>query len=243
MAADTIKFDKKNVKMVAHRGLSGIETENSNLAFTAAGQRTYYGIETDVHVTSDGQFIIIHDDITGRVSQMNIPVEGSTFEELRKIRLNDREDGVMREDIMLPTLDDYIKICRRYGKTCVLELKNHMEEKYIAGIIDVIKARDYIDNVIFISFDFENCKTVRRLLPDQRVMFLCGELNDDWMKAMHDLKIDVDIMYHFLLNDPWYMESFKKYGIKVNCWTVDSKEDAEKLAALGVDYITSNILE
>ena len=243
MAADTIKFDKKNVKMVAHRGLSGIETENTNLAFTAAGQRTYYGIETDVHVTSDGQFIIIHDDITGRVSQMNIPVEGSTFEELRKIRLNDREDGVMREDIMLPTLDDYIKICRRYGKTCVLELKNHMEEKYIAGIIDVIKARDYIDNVIFISFDFENCKTVKRLLPDQRVMFLCGELNDDWMKAMHDLKIDVDILYTFLLNDPWYMESFKKYGIKVNCWTVDSKEDAEKLAALGVDYITSNILE
>lgn len=243
MAADTIKFDKKNVKMVAHRGLSGIETENSNLAFTAAGQRTYYGIETDVHVTSDGQFIIIHDDITGRVSFTNIPVEGSTFEELRKVRLTDKEDGVMREDIMLPTLDDYIKICRRYGKTCVLELKNHMEEKYIAGIIDVIKARDYIDNVIFISFDFENCKTVKRLLPDQRVMFLCGELNDDWMKAMHDLKIDVDILYTFLLNDPWYMESFKKYGIKVNCWTVDSKEDAEKLAELGVDYITSNILE
>ncbi len=243
MAADTIRFDKKNVKMVAHRGLSGIETENSNLAFTAAGQRTYYGIETDVHVTSDGKFIIIHDDVTGRVSFTNIPVEGSTFEELRKVRLTDKEDGVTRDDIMLPTLDDYVKICRRYGKTCVLELKNHIEEQHIAGIIDVIKAREYIDNVIFISFDFENCKTVKKLLPDQRVMFLCGQLNEEWMKAMHNYKIDVDIMYTFLLNDPWYMESFKKYGIKVNCWTVDSKEDAEKLAALGVDYITSNILE
>lgn len=242
--ADTIKIDKKSVKMVAHRGLSGIETENSNLAFTAAGQRTYFGIETDVHVTKDGKFIIIHDDITGRVSETNLPVEQTTFAELReKVRLRDREDGVTREDIMLPTLDDYIKICRRYDKVCVLELKNHMEEKYIQGIIDVIKARDYIENVIFISFDFENCKTVRKLLPDQRIMFLCGELNEDWMRAMAEYKFGVDILYTFLLNDPWYMESFKKYNIPVNCWTVDSKEDAEKLANMGVDLITTNILE
>lgn len=241
--ADTIKINKQNVKMIAHRGLSGIETENSNLAFTAAGQRTYYGIETDVHVTKDGKFIIIHDDITGRVSDTNISVEGSTFDELRKVILRDREDGVSRDDIILPTLDDYIKICKRYEKTCVLELKNHMEEKYIQGIIDVISARNYLENVIFISFDYENLKTLRKLLPEQRLMFLCGELNDDWLNDMKLRNIDVDIMYRFLLDDPWYMESFKKLGIRVNCWTVDSKEDGEALARLGVDMITTNILE
>lgn len=35
---DTVKFNKKNVKMVAHRGLSGLERENSNAAFVAAGK-------------------------------------------------------------------------------------------------------------------------------------------------------------------------------------------------------------
>lgn len=52
---DTIKIDKNNVKLIAHRGVSGIERENTAAAFVAAGNRSYYGIETDVHVTKDGK--------------------------------------------------------------------------------------------------------------------------------------------------------------------------------------------
>ena len=56
---DTIKFNKKNVKIIAHRGLSGIECENTNAAFVAAGNRSYFGIETDVHITADGKFVLV----------------------------------------------------------------------------------------------------------------------------------------------------------------------------------------
>ena len=48
-------LEHKNTKIVAHRGLSGIEPENTNLAFVAAGNRSYFGIETDIHVTKDGR--------------------------------------------------------------------------------------------------------------------------------------------------------------------------------------------
>ncbi|MBE5775575.1 MAG: glycerophosphodiester phosphodiesterase, partial [Clostridiales bacterium] len=65
---NTIKIDHGNVKMVAHRGVSGLELENTNAAFVAAGNRSYYGIETDVHVTLDGKFVCFHDDNTGRVA-------------------------------------------------------------------------------------------------------------------------------------------------------------------------------
>ena len=58
---DTIKTDIRKVKMIAHRGLSGIERENTCPAFVAAGNRSYYAIETDVHRTLDGQFVVIHD--------------------------------------------------------------------------------------------------------------------------------------------------------------------------------------
>lgn len=53
--------------MIAHRGVSGIECENTAAAFVTAGNRSYFGIETDVHRTADGQYIIIHDDDTKRV--------------------------------------------------------------------------------------------------------------------------------------------------------------------------------
>ena len=56
---NTVKFDSKGrIKMVAHRGVSGLERENTCPAFVAAGVKSYYGIETDVHVTADGKYII-----------------------------------------------------------------------------------------------------------------------------------------------------------------------------------------
>ena len=84
---DTIKVNKKNTLMVAHRGLSSIEPENTLSAFVAAGNRSYFGIECDVHVTKDGKFVVIHDAETGRVAKENINVEESTFEEVRKMVL------------------------------------------------------------------------------------------------------------------------------------------------------------
>ena len=45
---DTVKIDKRGVRLIAHRGLSGIEQENTCAAFIAAANReSYYGIETN----------------------------------------------------------------------------------------------------------------------------------------------------------------------------------------------------
>ena len=65
---DTIKINKNSVKMVAHRGLSGLEIENTNPAFTLAGKHSYYGIETDIRRTVDGRFVICHDDNLNRIA-------------------------------------------------------------------------------------------------------------------------------------------------------------------------------
>ena len=88
---DTIKFNKANVKVVAHRGLSGLEPENTVAAFVAAGNRSYYGAECDVHVTKDGKFVVIHDETTDRISlgEYNINVEESDYKEIEKIVLPD----------------------------------------------------------------------------------------------------------------------------------------------------------
>ena len=67
---DTIKIEKKNTLMVAHRGVSGLEKENTLAAFVAAGNRSYYGVETDVHRTADGKYVVIHDSDTARVSPL-----------------------------------------------------------------------------------------------------------------------------------------------------------------------------
>ena len=54
---NTIKLNDRKAKIIAHRGLSGLEKENTCPAFVAAANRSYFGIETDVHMTKDGKFV------------------------------------------------------------------------------------------------------------------------------------------------------------------------------------------
>ncbi len=105
---NTIKIETGSTKMIAHRGLSGLETENTCAAFVAAGNRSYFGIETDIHRTGDGNFILLHDDNTARVGCDNIQVEESSYASLRSLRLCDKEGGKSRADLRLPSLEEYI---------------------------------------------------------------------------------------------------------------------------------------
>ena len=238
---DSIKVDSKQTNMVAHRGLSGIEPENTNAAFIAAGNRSYYGIETDVHKTADGRFVVIHDDDTARVAAEALPVEGSPFDALRALPLKGKDGDLTRADLRIPTLREYISTCKRYEKTAVLELKNAFTAEEIRAICDEINKEDYLDRVIFISFCFENLVFVRGLYPEQTVQFLTSVYAEDLLQILEVHRFDIDILYTELNAER--IGKFHEHGIRVNCWTCDDKAYAETLVAAGIDYITSNILE
>ena len=155
---DTIKINSSGVKMIAHRGLSGIERENTCPAFVAAGNRSYFGIETDVHVTKDGKFVIIHDETVKRVSsgEYDINVEESNYSDIEKIVLPDLDNTTYRKDIRIPLLKEYISICKKYEKICVLEIKNHFEIEDIEKLINEIKELKYVKDVV--------CKTADEVI-------------------------------------------------------------------------------
>ena len=240
---NTVKLqNKKGTKVIAHRGLSGIEQENTNAAFTAAANRSYFGIETDVHVTSDGGYVLIHDDRTGRVAGGDdMCVEASTYQTLRNLLLCDKDGTRTRNDLRIPDLLDYIRICQKYGKIAVLELKNTMDAAHIAGIAQAIRGAEYFENVIFISFSYENLVNLRAVEKSARVQFLCGKADDALLDQMANDRFDLDIYFEAV--DRRLVDACHARGIEINCWTVDSPADAERLIDLGVDYITSNILE
>ena len=84
---NTIKLENKgHTRIIAHRGLSGLEPENTNAAFIAAGNRSFYGIEADVHKTADGKYVIMHDANTLRMSGDDIEIWKATYETLRSLR-------------------------------------------------------------------------------------------------------------------------------------------------------------
>ncbi|MBP3919523.1 MAG: hypothetical protein J6I50_10200 [Clostridia bacterium] len=238
---NTIKVDAKTTKMVAHRGVSGLEKENTCAAFVAAGNRSYYGVETDIHKTGDGNFIIIHDGNTARVGHDNINVEETTFASLRRLQLCSRNEQKDRADLHLPSLEEYISICKQYEKVCVLELKSDFTVEEIANMISRIEALDYLDHVTFIAFGYDNLLKVRSIKPEQTCQFLTGDASDAMIEKLASDKLDIDILFTALTEER--VQALHNAGIKINCWTVDQKEDAERLIGWGVDFITSNILE
>ena len=240
LVQNTEKVDLSNVQMIAHRGVSGLERENTNAAFVAAGNRSYYGIETDVHRTKDGHYVIFHDDNMLRLTGIDCNLEECTLEELREITLMDA-DGKNRSDLVIPTLEEYIRICKKYGKRSILELKNHFDDADIKKIIKLIKQEDWLEQTVFISFVLENLIAVRQILPKQKIQYLVGHIDAEVLHVLKKYALDADVHYEGLLPDA--VRAVHEVGQQVNVWTVNQPKIATKMAAMGVDFITTDILE
>ena len=205
---DTIKMYTGNTQMVAHAGLMGMESANTNAGFIAAGNRSYWGIECDVRVAKDG-FVIIHNNTTAGVSPIEMTVEDHTVAELQSIPLYDRpffygmeEYGLtpgsteVRADLRIPTLEEYIRICKRYGKVCVLELKHPMTPETVAAVAEQYRALDYVEGVVFISFHWENLVEMRKCLPNCTVQLLTDDkqvFTEEFLDTVAENRFDLDI--------------------------------------------------
>ena len=253
---DTIKINKGSTQMVAHAGLLGLEAGNTAAGFIAAGNRSYWGIECDVRVARDGM-AVIHNDTTEGVSPVILKISESTMEEIQRIPLYDsplfygmENYGLtpggreLRADLRIPSLEEYIRICKHYGKICILELKHPMEPAAIAYVAEAYRKLDYVEGVVFISFYRENLTEIRKHFPGCTVQYLTDdkrEFTDEFLDGVAADGFDLDI--HIFTTTRELVERIHARGMKVNVWTCDWPDRAADLVAWGVDYITSNILE
>lgn len=238
---NTTKIDKKTTKMIAHRGLSGLEKENTHLSFIAAGNKSYYGIETDIHLTKDNVFIICHDFTTERVSGNNSIIKDTNYEDLRKINLYDINSNENKQYLKIPTLKEYLLICQKYEKHCIIEVKPELTDKEIIKLLNEVSSVNNLTNTTFISFNLENLKKIRAINKHLPLQYLSSKYSDELINICKTYNLDIDIQYMELTKEN--IKTFKENNIKVNAWTVNSEEDAKKLISYGIDFITTNILE
>lgn len=240
---NTIKLESKgHTQMIAHRGMCGLEPENTHAAFVAAGNRSFYGIEADVHKTADGKFIIMHDGNTLRMSGDDIEIAKATYETLRSLRLKQKDGKRGRTDLRIPSMEEYLEICKYYGKKAILELKDEFTAEDIEEIIRVGEALEYMEHIVFISFKMKNLLLLRERRPEQTVQYLVDyDIDDALLQELADRNMGLD------MRDERYTEEIlrkcQEKGVETNAWTVNDPDMARKLIDWGIDYITSNILE
>ncbi|HEY1546015.1 MAG TPA: glycerophosphodiester phosphodiesterase family protein [Xanthobacteraceae bacterium] len=144
---------------IAHRGLHDAARgiiENTTRAFDAAIAGNY-GIETDVQLSRDGEAMVHHDDVLGRLTDGSGPLAALTAAELARVPYRATADRMM-------TLG---ALCERIAGrvTLVVEIKSHFarDERLVARTAEVLKS--YAGPVAAMSFDPHLVACLRHMAP------------------------------------------------------------------------------
>lgn len=229
-----------SVKMIAHRGFSVRERENTAAAFIAAGNRSFYGIECDIRLTRDDVFVVCHDADTGRVAPEKHAIRDLTYQELLAVNLYDT-DHEPKPYLKVPTLREYLTIAMKYRKHCFIELKPKFSDDELKRFLEEISLYGSVDMITVISFNYSNLARLRKLSPDLSMQFLMGELPEDAIALCESIGAGADVHYKNVAKKD--IARFHKHGIAVNVWTIDDPTIARQFARWKVDYITTNALE
>ncbi len=236
---NTIKIDKYFKGMVANRGLSGIETENTIFAFLAAANRSYFGISTDLNASKDNKIIVTRDDTLLRLGLLNLYIPSFSYDELKKFALVDRKTANLNSNLFIPLFSDFLAIASTYRKRAFLRLGKYLKYNHLDSIIYEIE--EYSNSVYFISNNRKILLYLNKKINKNNI-FLAVEKADEEVfdfckKNGFNLHIEASNL------DKEIVKNMHLLGLKVSVEVVNDKVLAEKLIKLGVDYVFTDILE
>ena len=233
----------KRPLLFAHRGFSGMYPENSPLAFRMAVEKTNAdGIESDVHLSKDGQLVIFHDASVERTSNGTGFIRDLTYAQLLELDIGAWKSPEFAGQHIW-TLGQLLDFCREARMLLNLELKNY--EVFYDGleqrVIDEVCARGMQEQVFVSSFNHISMQRFKDLCPEIET----GLLYDKPLLDMEHylLPSNADNMhprYMLLQYQPELMDLFHGRGMRVNTWTVNDEEAMEDMLRRGVDGIISN---
>jgi glycerophosphoryl diester phosphodiesterase len=217
---------------IAHRGAKAYEPENTLQAFQKALDLKSDGIELDVHLSSDGYLIVIHDETIDRTTNGKGLVNDFTLAELKSFLI----DGKYQ----IPTLNEVFDLV---NKKCFIniELKGlETAPKVVALIEEYISEKNWkYENFIISSFDWNMLTETSNLNPNIPIGVLTEENIDTALAFAEKIKAKA-IHPDFQLLNAENVQQMQEKGFLVLPWTVNSEEDIQKVKSYQVDGIISD---
>ena len=238
---NTIKIDKYFRGMVAHNGLSGIETENTIFSFLAAANRSYYGISCELSISKDNKYIVTGCDSLLKYGMLNLDIPSFSYNELKKFSLVDRKTGNLNEFVFIPKLEDYLSICKAYQKYMFIKIKDTLEPETISGLDTYLSEYGLEDNFSLIAENKKHLHILKKSFPSNILYYFARIVDNDTIDYCTKHGINLYIEHHKIKKD--YIKNMHLLGLKVITGVVNDKETAEKMIKYDVDFLFTNILE
>ena len=229
------------MRIFAHRGYSGKYPENTMLAFEGALKLSVNGIELDVHKTKDGKLAAIHDESIDRTFLGNGLVKDYDLRDLKKL---ENRDEKFRENIdtIIGTLEEVILLVS-FKDDFVLNIELKTDVIHYNGIeedvLEMLDSYDMIENTIISSFNHESLKICKKINKNIKTAVLYSEPIEDIVNYAKELGVYA-IHPDYKLVDKSLIKKCHENNILVNAYTVNEKEDIERLIEEGIDGIITD---
>ncbi|WP_409291925.1 glycerophosphodiester phosphodiesterase [Peribacillus sp. SCS-37] len=226
--------------IIAHRGASGYCPENTRSAFLKAIEMGADSIELDIQLSKDGHLVVIHDPYLGRTVDGKGRIRDFLYSELSLLDAGSWFGPAFAEERIL-NLEETLELLD--GKADILiEIKKPRLypgiEKKLAQALEKVSH----SKVIVQSFDLGTMQTFKMLCPHIQAGLLIKRY--PWIWTLKRLKgISASIQYinpKRNIAGSRLIKRIKRAGLHVFVWTVRDREEAHRLASLGVDGIITD---
>lgn len=232
--------------ILAHRGANKVAPQNTLPAFIKAVEFKADGIETDVHLTKDGEIVICHNYTVDDTSNGTGIIDGMTFEELRSLDFGSYFSEEFR-GVTLPTLTELLNVVRDMTLINIEIKAPKRKNDIVKRVIDEVHRFGIQNNTIISCFDPECIRESKEIDPFIKtgLLYETGELGTEIMNfgvAAYCRQLNADAAHpeHILLTEELVKELHEN-GLAVNPWTVNDYEDILKYTSWGCDALISNV--
>ncbi len=238
----------------AHRGGALRRPENTLLAFEYAADLGYRHIETDIHETSDGRFVLFHDPTLERTTNGRGNLADHTLSELKRLDAghNFIEEGsypFRDADVRIPTLEEALELDRNIHYNLEIKPEEPSIGKRLWELIDHHGIHDRVlvaseHDIVTDSFRSHSRGQVATSSGRKGAMaFWAHVLSGTWRNALfaYDaLQIPTTFRGMNVIT-PKFLDAAHHHGIQVHVWTINDPVEMYELLNVGVDGIMTDV--
>ncbi|GGS08573.1 glycerophosphoryl diester phosphodiesterase [Streptomyces aureoverticillatus] len=217
-----------NFLTIGHRGVMGVEPENTLRSFVAAQAAGLDVIELDLHLSKDGALVVMHDADVGRTTDGRGPIVEKTLAELRELDAGKGERIPVFEEVV-----DAVKAPLQ------AEIKDVAAARALA---EIMIARDLTGRVEVLSFHDEAIAEIARLVPGVRTALVASRYGTDVVEratavgaatlVLNIRRLTLEIVEHA-----------RKADLRIIGWVVNTQDDLRLVRALQLDGATTDYPE
>ena len=228
-------FNMDKILNIGHRGAKGHLAENTLESFQWAIDFGVDGIELDVHLSADGEIIVIHDETVNRTTNGSGLVNEMSVADLQALRIENQFE--------IPLLYQVFDLV---NQKCLIniELKSGETAKPVVDLIEhyVLERNWNYTGFLISSFDWPALQTVRDLHQEIPLGVLTATDLDLAIAFAKFIQAETIHPYFNLLNAENVLK-MQQQQLKVFSWTINEPEDIQKIKSFKVNGIITDFPE